>query len=142
MKFTLITAIAYLLATPGESNHNAFKAQDVASCKKYDDVLKKTTNNLCNYDLIGESKVCENALYALPIKTSLGIALRAKKCKDDVVQKLKQDIEDKILESVISGLETDDKKETEQPVHNKKDSSKTVKINITELNGSYQRRDM
>ena len=142
MKFTLAALVAGLLATPGTSISDTFKAQDIASCKKFDELLKKTTNNKCSYDLLGESKACESALSALPIKTNLEIALRAKKCSDDVVQKFKQDLEDLVLESVISDFENNDKKEAQQPAQNKKNASKTIKINITETKRSYQRRDM
>ena len=142
MKFTLAALVAGLLATPGTSIFDTFKAQDVASCKKFDELLKKTTNNKCSYDLLGESKACENALFALPIETNLEIALQAKKCTNDVLQKFKQDLEDLVLESVLSSFENDDAKETTQPANNKKNASKTIKINITETKRSYQRRDM
>ena len=141
MKLTLLALVAGLLATPGTSIPDKSTIQDFPSCKKYDEVLKKTTNNQCSYDLLGESKKCEKALRVLPEKTLLEIALRSKKCSDDVQSKLKQAIEDLILESVIADFEKDNKKKT-QPVNDKNNSSKAVKRNITETRGSYQRRDM
>lgn len=126
MKFTLLALVAGLLATPGTSIPDDLTIQDFPSCKKYDEVLKKTTNSQCSYDLLGKSKKCEKVLGALPEKTLIEIALRSKKCSDDVIQKVKQTIEDRILESVIADLENDDQKKT-QPVEDKKNSSRTAK---------------
>ena len=116
MKITVLAFIASLLAASGASISDELQKEDIVSCKKFFGLLKEVTHNKCNPDSLKIS-ICEDALDDLPAKKQIELALRSKKCSDDLELQTKQNLEDQILDKLIADILDEPKKKTKKPVN-------------------------
>jgi hypothetical protein len=147
MKFSLIIATLFAMTQIPNKTSQESPFNDIASCRKFNDLLKKATNNACDADSFDAnsldlSKKCTKALADLSEKDLVTIALKSKRCEDDIVSNITQDLEDQIIESILSDLNNNDESTTQKPARDKKNSSQTAKENLWGKRKSSQRKDM